>query len=61
MTFVFLCIIVQFERGEALEKIAQDVKRELEEDCDEESLRVLSKAVDTVRKEVAMPRTGFRV
>lgn len=51
------CIFVQFERGEALEKIAQNVQRELEEECDEESIRVLSKAVDTVRKEVAVPRT----
>lgn len=54
MIFVLRIIVVQFERGEALEKIAQDVKRELEEECDEESLRVLSKAVDTVRKEVAV-------
>ncbi|KAF3444628.1 hypothetical protein FNV43_RR14321 [Rhamnella rubrinervis] len=46
----------KFERGEALEKIAQDVKRELEEESDEESLRVLSKAVDTVRKEVVRRR-----
>ncbi|EOY02463.1 Polyribonucleotide nucleotidyltransferase, putative isoform 1 [Theobroma cacao] len=42
----------KFERGEALEKIAQDVKNALEEECDEESLKVLPKVVDTVRKEV---------
>lgn len=42
----------QFERGEALDKITQDVKRTLEEECDEEGLKVLSKTVDTVRKEV---------
>ncbi|KAH7532482.1 hypothetical protein FEM48_Zijuj04G0024600 [Ziziphus jujuba var. spinosa] len=54
----------KFERGEALDKIAQDVKRELEEECDEESLKVLSKAVDTVRKEVVRKRIireGLRV
>ena len=45
-------IYVQFERGEALDKITQDVRRVLEEECDEESLKVLPKAVDTVRKKV---------
>jgi len=35
-----------------LENIAQDVKKVLEEEGDEESLKVLSKAVDTVRKKV---------
>lgn len=43
----------QFERGEALENITQDVKKVLEEECDEESLRLLPKAVDTVRKKVS--------
>ncbi|GMN42544.1 hypothetical protein TIFTF001_011747 [Ficus carica] len=42
----------KFERGEALDKITQDVKKVLEEECDEESLKVLSKTVDTVRKQV---------
>ncbi|XP_050224265.1 polyribonucleotide nucleotidyltransferase 2, mitochondrial [Mercurialis annua] len=54
----------KFERGEALENITQDVKRTLEEECDEESLRVLPKAVDTVRKHVVRRRIiseGFRV
>ncbi|KAJ7974604.1 Polyribonucleotide nucleotidyltransferase [Quillaja saponaria] len=54
----------KFERGEALDKITQDVKRALEEECDEESLRVLSKAVDTVRKKVVRKRIiseGIRV
>lgn len=47
---------IQFERGEALEKITQDVRRTLEEECDEESLKVLPKAVDTVRKRVSHPQ-----
>ncbi|CAK9154623.1 unnamed protein product, partial [Ilex paraguariensis] len=54
----------KFERGEALDKITQDVKRALEEECDEESLKVLSKTVDTVRKEVVRRRIiaeGLRV
>ena len=42
----------QFERGEALEKITQSVKAKLEEENDEDSLKFLSKAVDTVRKQV---------
>ena len=42
----------QFERGEALDKITQDVKAKLEEENDEESLKVLPKAVDMVRKKV---------
>ncbi|ESW23003.1 hypothetical protein PHAVU_004G011100 [Phaseolus vulgaris] len=46
----------KFERGEALENIAQDVKKVLEEEGDEESLKVLSKAVDTVRKKVVRKR-----
>lgn len=44
---------IQFERGEALENITQDVRKALEEECDEESLRLLPKAVDTVRKKVS--------
>ncbi|KAK4282381.1 hypothetical protein QN277_013765 [Acacia crassicarpa] len=54
----------KFERGEALDKITQDVRRVLEEECDEEGLKVLSKAVDTVRKKVVRRRIiaeGFRV
>ncbi|KAF9620300.1 hypothetical protein IFM89_011035 [Coptis chinensis] len=41
----------KFERGEALEKITQNVRKVLEEESDEESLKVLPKAVDTVRKQ----------
>ncbi|XP_057758466.1 polyribonucleotide nucleotidyltransferase 2, mitochondrial [Arachis stenosperma] len=54
----------KFERGEALDGITQDVKRVLEEEGDEESLKVLPKAVDTVRKKVVRKRIiaeGFRV
>ncbi|QCD95261.1 polyribonucleotide nucleotidyltransferase [Vigna unguiculata] len=54
----------KFERGEALDNITQDVKRVLEEEGDEESLKVLSKAVDTVRKKVVRKRIiaeGHRV
>ncbi|KAJ4729261.1 Polyribonucleotide nucleotidyltransferase [Melia azedarach] len=54
----------KFERGEALDQITQDVKKTLEEECDEESLQVLPKAVDTVRKKVVRRRIiaeGFRV
>lgn len=43
---------IQFERGEALDNITQDMKKELEEDGDEEGLKFLSKTVDTVRKKV---------
>ncbi|XP_062010169.1 polyribonucleotide nucleotidyltransferase 2, mitochondrial [Rosa rugosa] len=46
----------KFERGEALENIAQDVRKALEGECDEESLRLLPKAVDTVRKKVVRRR-----
>ncbi|KAL7190353.1 hypothetical protein ACSBR2_022601 [Camellia fascicularis] len=54
----------KFERGEALDKITQDVKKVLVEECDEESLKVLSKAVDTVRKQIVRRRIiaeGLRV
>ncbi|KAK6928360.1 S1 domain [Dillenia turbinata] len=54
----------EFERGEALEQITQDVKRQLEEECAEESLKVLSKVVDTMRKHVIRKRIiseGVRV
>ncbi|KAK7381409.1 hypothetical protein VNO78_34081 [Psophocarpus tetragonolobus] len=54
----------KFERGEALDNITQDVKRVLEEEGDEESLKVLSKAVDTVRKKVVRKRIiteGYRL
>ncbi|KAE8668887.1 Polyribonucleotide nucleotidyltransferase 2 [Hibiscus syriacus] len=46
----------KFERGEALEKITQDVKSALKEECDEQSLRALPKVVDTVRKKVVRKR-----
>ena len=45
--------LIQFERGEALDNITKDVKKVLEKECDEESLKVLPKAVDTVRKRVS--------
>ncbi|KAM0932837.1 putative polyribonucleotide nucleotidyltransferase [Dioscorea sansibarensis] len=54
----------KFERGEALDKITQDVKAKLEEENDEESLKVLPKAVDMVRKKVVRRRIiekGLRV
>ncbi|GMH24217.1 hypothetical protein Nepgr_026060 [Nepenthes gracilis] len=54
----------KFERGAALDKITQDVRIALEDECDEETLKVLSKAVDTVRKQVVRRRIikeGFRV
>jgi polyribonucleotide nucleotidyltransferase len=44
--------LLQFERGEALQNITESVKAKLEEECDEESLKFLPKAVDTVRKQV---------
>lgn len=48
-----LCFMsVQFERGEALDNITRDVKKTLEEQCNEEGLKVLSKTVDNVRKKV---------
>jgi polyribonucleotide nucleotidyltransferase len=49
----YLFLLVQFERGEALDNIAQEAKRTLEEECDTESLTVLSKVVDRVRKGVS--------
>ncbi|KAL0927966.1 hypothetical protein M5K25_002194 [Dendrobium thyrsiflorum] len=54
----------KFERGEALDKITQDVRAKLEEEFDEESLKVLPKAVDTVRKQIVRKRVidkGLRV
>ncbi|XP_060192274.1 polyribonucleotide nucleotidyltransferase 2, mitochondrial [Lycium barbarum] len=54
----------KFERGEALEKITQDVKRVLEEEGDDEGLKILPKTVDTVRKQVVRRRIiseGVRV
>ncbi|KAI3665970.1 hypothetical protein L6452_44606 [Arctium lappa] len=54
----------KFERGEALDKIGQDVRVVLEEEGDEESLKVLSKTIDTVRKQVVRKRIvneGFRL
>ncbi|CAA2997103.1 polyribonucleotide nucleotidyltransferase 2, mitochondrial [Olea europaea subsp. europaea] len=46
----------KFERGEALDRITQDVKKELEQECDEEGLKFLSKTVDTVWKQVIRRR-----
>ncbi|KAL9678238.1 hypothetical protein QQ045_016080 [Rhodiola kirilowii] len=46
----------KFERGEALENITQEVKKTLEEEGDEESIQVLPKAVDTVRKQIVRER-----
>lgn len=54
----------KFERGKALNKISDDVKTILEEEGDEESLKVLPKAVDTVRKKAVRERIfekGLRV
>ncbi|OAY79355.1 Polyribonucleotide nucleotidyltransferase 2, mitochondrial [Ananas comosus] len=54
----------KFERGEALDKITQTVKSNLEEECDEESLKFLPKAIDTVRKQIIRHRIiekGLRV
>ncbi|KAL8229117.1 hypothetical protein R6Q57_014017 [Mikania cordata] len=54
----------KFERGEALDKIGRDVRGILEEEGDEESLKVLSKTVDTVRKQIVRRRIiteGFRL
>ncbi|CAN8299813.1 unnamed protein product [Cochlearia groenlandica] len=54
----------KFERGEALDNIGKDVKKVFEKEGDEESLNVLPKAVDTVRKKVVRSRMvsdGFRV
>lgn len=45
-------IYEQFERGEALENIGKDVEKVFEEEGDQESLSILPKAVDTVRKKV---------
>lgn len=48
-----LCFVsAQFERGEALDNIGRDVKKTLEEEGDEGGLKVLSKTVDNVRKQV---------
>ncbi|CAM8999323.1 unnamed protein product [Rhodiola kirilowii] len=46
----------KFERGEALENITREVKKTLEEEVDEESIKVLPKAVDTVRKQIVRER-----
>ncbi|KAJ3692530.1 hypothetical protein LUZ60_012880 [Juncus effusus] len=54
----------KFERGEALEKVSQDVKAKLEEEGDEDSLKFVSKAVDSIRKHVIRKRIiekGLRV
>ncbi|WJX65275.1 Polyribonucleotide nucleotidyltransferase 2, mitochondrial [Trifolium repens] len=46
----------KFERGKTLDNIAKDVKKVLEEEGDEESIKVLSKTIDTVRKKVVRNR-----
>ncbi|XP_013612195.1 PREDICTED: polyribonucleotide nucleotidyltransferase 2, mitochondrial-like isoform X2 [Brassica oleracea var. oleracea] len=54
----------KFERGEALENIGKDVEKVFEEEGDQESLSILPKAVDTVRKKIVRSRMiseGFRV
>ncbi|KAJ4908374.1 Polyribonucleotide nucleotidyltransferase 2 [Raphanus sativus] len=54
----------KFERGEALDDIGKDVIKVFEEEGDHESLSILPKAVDTVRKKVVRSRMisgGFRV
>ncbi|XP_010940149.1 polyribonucleotide nucleotidyltransferase 2, mitochondrial isoform X1 [Elaeis guineensis] len=54
----------KFERGEALDKITHAVKAKLEEEGDEESLNVLPKAIDMVRKKIIRHRIikeGVRV
>ncbi|KAG2333924.1 hypothetical protein Bca52824_005104 [Brassica carinata] len=54
----------KFERGEALDDIGKDVIKVFEEEGDQESLSILPKAVDTVRKKVVRSRMisdGFRV
>lgn len=50
-----MCLIllyIQFERGEALDDIGKDVIKVFEDEGDQESLSILPKAVDTVRKKV---------
>ncbi|CAF2119652.1 hypothetical protein HID58_008639 [Brassica napus] len=54
----------KFERGEALDDIGKDVIKVFEDEGDQESLSILPKAVDTVRKKVVRSRMisdGFRV
>lgn len=42
-----------------MDKITQTVKAKLEEECDEESLKVLPKTIDTVRKQVPLSVQNF--
>ncbi|EPS73358.1 hypothetical protein M569_01398 [Genlisea aurea] len=54
----------KFARGEALDNITKDVKKQLEEEGDDEGLKFLSKTVDSVRKQVVRRRIigeGLRV
>ncbi|KAG8384851.1 hypothetical protein BUALT_Bualt04G0161400 [Buddleja alternifolia] len=46
----------KFERGEALDSITLDVKKKLEEECDDEGLKFLSKTLSTVRKKLVCKR-----
>ncbi|KAI4339541.1 hypothetical protein MLD38_024473 [Melastoma candidum] len=58
------CSYGKFERGEALDNITKDVRRTLEEEGDVESLNMLPKTIDTVRKKVVRKRIirdGLRV
>lgn len=52
VALIYCCILTQAGRGEALDKITQDVRNTLEQECEEEASKVVSKAVDTVRKQV---------
>ena len=49
---IVIYIYIQFERGEALDDIGKDVIKVFEDEGDQESLSILPKAVDTVRKKV---------
>jgi len=52
---------IQFERGEALDNIGKDVRKVFEEEGDQESLSILPKAVDTVRKKVSFVNQYFEI
>ncbi|KAG0483265.1 hypothetical protein HPP92_011349 [Vanilla planifolia] len=54
----------KFERGEALDRITEGVRVKIEEEFDEECLKVLQKVVDNIRKQVVRKRIiekGLRV
>lgn len=52
--YSLIILYIQFERGEALDNIGKDVRKVFEEEGDQESLSILPKAVDTVRKKVSL-------